>query len=95
MGNKSRKEMSNFQKGYNEAVETQKNRSKPTRALQKTVTPALGMTAKEKQGYKVGSKDVDSAMKYISKESAKKTAAMKEAEKKARSKMKQSNKEKK
>ena len=69
---KLRKEMTNFQKGYQEALDTSLNRNKVLREIGYKVSPAIMMRESEREGFKKGAEDTEKALKYKKNASKKK-----------------------
>lgn len=79
---KLRKEMSNFQKGYNEALHTQFTYPKPISDIGNVVNRAVMSTEREKMGQDVGIQDAKAALKYQAEQSLLETKRQKEENKK-------------
>lgn len=85
---KLRKEMTNFQKGYDEAIYTQLKYPRPISDIGNTVNRALMSTEREKMGQNKGIEDARAALKYQAEQSMERTNEVRQGEEERRKKMK-------
>ena len=85
---KLRKEMTNFQKGYDEAIYTNLKYPRPISDVGNAVNRSIMSTEREKMGQDKGIKDVREALKYQANKSMERTNEVKSDEEKRRKMMK-------